>query len=145
MTSDRHGTRSGHAAASVSHELRDQAYPGCDHRELFGQYQEHCRGLVVFTFGCDPLWFARPGGTLGTFQPYRVEPVDTTGAGDSFRAAIAYGILKGWDDVSTIDFASAVAACVCMTAPHALNAPGLAEIVAFQEKRRGTGIVSESP
>ncbi len=129
-----------HAASVViSHELRDQSYPGRDHRELFGEYQEHCQGLIILTFGSDPLWFARAGGQLRTFPPYAVEPVDTTGAGDSFRGAIAYGFLQGWDDEKTVDFASAVAASVCLTAPHALNAPGLDEIVAFQARNRRKG------
>jgi sugar/nucleoside kinase (ribokinase family) len=57
--------------------------------------------------------------------------VDTTGAGDSFRSGIIYGLLNGWDDGKTVDFASAVAACVCLTMPHTLNAPGLDGVLKF--------------
>jgi sugar/nucleoside kinase (ribokinase family) len=120
----------------VSHELRDQAYPGRDLRELFGRYLESCKGLVVFTFGSDQLWYARHGSELKAYQPYSIEPIDTTGAGDSFRAGIAYGLLQGWDDERTIDFASAVAACVCLSVPHTLNAPRLDGILAFMDEHR---------
>jgi sugar/nucleoside kinase (ribokinase family) len=124
------------AAVVVSHELRDQAYAGRDVSEVFAEYRERCQGLVIFTFGSDALWFARHGGERKTREPYAIEPVDTTGAGDSFRAGVAYGILQGWDDERIVEFASAVAACVCLTVPHALNAPGLAAVLVFMEKHR---------
>ena len=124
-----------HAAVVViSHELRDQAYVGRDMREVFGEYLEACDGLVIFTFGSQELWHGRRGGSLTTYRPYQIEPLDTTGAGDSFRGAIAYGLLAGWPDERTIEFASAVAACVCLTMPHALNAPDLEEVLAFMER-----------
>jgi sugar/nucleoside kinase (ribokinase family) len=124
-----------HAAiVAVSHELRDQAYAGRDLRQVFGDYLAACEGLVIFTFGGGELWYGRRGGSLTTRQPYRIEPIDTTGAGDAFRGALAYGLLKGWPDEQTIDFASAVAACVCLTMPHALDAPSLEEVTAFMER-----------
>lgn len=122
------------AAVAVSHELRDQAYADLEMREVFGRYLETCEGLVIFTFGGGELWYGRRGGSLCTLRPYEIEPLDTTGAGDSFRGALAYGVLMGWPDEQTIDFASAVAACVCLTMPHALNAPDLQEVAAFQQR-----------
>lgn len=125
------------AAVVISHELRDQAYLGREMREVFDEYLESCRGLVIFTFGSNELWYGRRGSSRAVYRPYAIEPVDTTGAGDSFRGAIAYGLLQGWPDERTIDFASAVAACVCMTFPHALNAPTLGKVEEFIERRRG--------
>ena len=104
--------------------------------EVFAEYRERCQGLVIFTFGSDELWFARRGGERKTREPYAIEPVDTTGAGDSFRAGVAYGVLQGWDDEHIVEFASAVAACVCLTVPHTLNAPGLDAILAFMKQHR---------
>src|ERR1035437_4544793 len=103
------------AAVVISHELRDQAYSGRDMRDVFASYLDACRGLVIFTFGSDELWYARSGQPIASYRPYDIEPVDTTGAGDSFRGAIAFGLLQGWSDERTVEFASAVAACVCMT------------------------------
>ena len=45
--------------------------------------------------------------------PYRVEVVDTTGAGDAFHGAFIYGLLKGWDLYKIGKFANAAAALVC--------------------------------
>jgi sugar/nucleoside kinase (ribokinase family) len=120
-------------AVVISHELRDQAYPGEDMKEVFNLYLENCNGLIIFTFGSDELWFARKGETIRKFEPYKIIPVDTTGAGDTFRAGIVYGLLQGWNDEQTIRFASAVAACVCLTIPHSINAPGLDGILQFIE------------
>ncbi|VAV83243.1 hypothetical protein MNBD_DELTA01-1479 [hydrothermal vent metagenome] len=44
---------------------------------------------------------------------FKVEAVDTTGAGDVFHGGFAYGILKGWQIEKTVEFASAVAALKC--------------------------------
>ena len=88
---------------------------------------------LIFTFGSDELWYARSGEELKIFKPYQIKPVDTTGAGDSFRGAIIYGIYKGMNDYETIRFASAVAALVCLTIPHALNAPDLNTVMKFIE------------
>ena len=42
-----------------------------------------------------------------------VETVDTTGAGDVFHGAFAYGLLAGWDIARTLDFSNAMAALNC--------------------------------
>jgi hypothetical protein len=123
-------------AVIISQELRDQAYPGGNLIEIFEKYQTKCKGLIIFTFGSDELWYARKDQQRKKNAPYTITPVDTTGAGDSFRSGIMYGILKSWDDEATIDFASAVAACVCLTTPHALQAPGLDGILAFMKDNK---------
>jgi sugar/nucleoside kinase (ribokinase family) len=123
------------AAVVISHELRDQAYPDRDMKEVFELYLENCNGLIIFTFGSDDLWYARKGEPVRKFPPYKIVPVDTTGAGDTFRGAIAYGLLQGWDDEQVIRFASAVAACVCLTIPHSINAPGLDGVIKFMEEQ----------
>jgi sugar/nucleoside kinase (ribokinase family) len=118
-------------AVIISHELRDQAYKDRDMNEIFDAYLTHCNGLIIFTFGSDELWYARPGCKKLKFKPFEINAVDTTGAGDSFRAGIIYGLINLWNDEKTIEFASAVAACVCLTSPHTLNAPGLVGIEEF--------------
>lgn len=91
---------------------------------------------MVFTFGSDALWYSRAGGERKTHRPYHVDVVDSTGAGDAFRGGIAFGISQGFSDEQTVDFASAVAACVCRTVPHALNAPSLEAVSIFIEEHR---------
>jgi sugar/nucleoside kinase (ribokinase family) len=124
------------AAAIISHELRDQAYREAELETLFQTYLDRCRGLTVFTFGSDALWYARPNQSKRAFHPYKITPLDTAGAGDAFRGAVAYGLLKHWNDEAVIDFASATAACVCLTIPHALNAPDLEGVRRFMDDHK---------
>ncbi len=44
---------------------------------------------------------------------FRVQPVDTTGAGDIFHAGFIYGLLQGWPLPRQLDFACAAAALNC--------------------------------
>ena len=83
------------------------------------KFEENCKALqkrgpevVVFTFG--------ERGCLGVdknsfFQIpiFKVDVIDTTGAGDVFHGAFIFGLLKGWDIKKTAQFASAVSAIKC--------------------------------
>jgi sugar/nucleoside kinase (ribokinase family) len=123
-------------AIIISHELRDQSYPDRNFIEIFKQYQANCKGLIIFTFGSDELWYAHTGQNIKKYKPYKIKPIDTTGAGDSFRSGIIYGLMNSWSDEATIDFASAVAACVCLSIPHTLNACGLDGVLKFIEENK---------
>jgi sugar/nucleoside kinase (ribokinase family) len=56
---------------------------------------------------------------------------DTTGAGDSFRAGIIYGMLNGQEDEELIRTGAAVAALVCERFPGVLNSPTEGELSEF--------------
>jgi sulfofructose kinase len=44
---------------------------------------------------------------------FRIQPIDTTGAGDIFHAAFIYALLQGWPLPRQLDFACAAAALNC--------------------------------
>ena len=53
-------------------------------------------------------------GTQFQYAPaFRIEAVDTTGAGDIFHAGFIYGLLQGWPLPRQLDFACAAAALNC--------------------------------
>ena len=104
--------------------------------DLFRKYQGHTEGIVIFTFGDRAIWHARPGESVKKVQPFSIEPVDTSGGGDSFRAGIVYGLLMDWDDKQTIEFAAAIAALVCTRFPGVLNAPSVDEVLDFMRSRQ---------
>ncbi|MDH3350814.1 MAG: PfkB family carbohydrate kinase [Gammaproteobacteria bacterium] len=121
-----------HTSAVVIAEsfIRDN-YPQRDPEDLFREYQAATSGLVIFTFGDAPLWYGKRDNDVVFFQPYSVDPVDTTGGGDSFRAGIVFGFLKGWGEDATIEFAAAVGALTCTRFPGVLNAPTCDEVFDF--------------
>jgi sulfofructose kinase len=53
-------------------------------------------------------------GTQFHYAPaFRVQPVDTTGAGDIFHAGFIYALLQGWPLQRQLEFACAAAALNC--------------------------------
>ena len=127
------------SAVVISESYIRENYAGRDARNVFHDYQAATGGLTIFTFGNATGWYARPGETVKRFQPYAIDPVDTSGGGDAFRAGIVYGFLQGWDDVEMIDFASAVAAIVCTRFPGVMNAPTVDEVANFLSTTARTG------
>ncbi len=123
----------GAAAIVVSREYLEREYPEEKPESLFERYRAKSRGLTVFTFGVQDLWYARPKGAVRTFTPYRVETRGTLGAGDTFRAGILYGLFMGWGDEDTVKFAAAAAACACRRQPVALDPPSLEEVLALRD------------
>lgn len=72
---------------------------------------------TVVTCGEEGCFVAERGakGLPAVHVPaYRIERVvDSTGAGDVFRAGVIYGLIQGWDTMRTVSFASAAAALNC--------------------------------
>lgn len=135
-----HDPVAGHAAAIVVSESYLRAkFPDRPMASVFDEYLQATRGLVIFTLGENGGWYGRRGTALRTYAAYPVTAIDTTGAGDSFRAGIVFGILQGWDDARLVDFGAAVAAIVCTRSPGAVNAPSFAETLEFMRPGEARG------
>jgi sugar/nucleoside kinase (ribokinase family) len=76
--------------------------------------------LPVVTLAADGA-LAREGGRLLASPAFAVEVVDTTGAGDAFHGAFAWGLLQGLDAAELLRVANAAAAYAC-TGPGAQGA-----------------------
>lgn len=104
-----------------------------------GGYEENCRKLmdkgpevVIFTLGekgcrgvCKEGYFEIPA--------YRVEVVDTVGAGDVFHGAFAAGLLKDWPIAEIARFASAVSAVKCTRIGGRAGIPDEKTVMDFME------------
>ena len=125
----------GAAATVLSGEyLRGQ--PGGDKPELvLRRYQNTSSGLCVVTAGSGVIRYGRGDASPRQLLPFRVREQGTLGAGDAFRAGIAYGVLANWTDERTVRFAAAASALVCARGPIATGPPTLEQILSFAERR----------
>jgi sugar/nucleoside kinase (ribokinase family) len=78
------------------------------------QARYNCR-LSAATLGEDGV-VAWDGRKFYRSAAYKVPVVDTTGAGDIFRAGFIYGLLQDWPLERQLDFSCAAAAMNCMAA-----------------------------
>lgn len=83
----------------------------------------------------DVLWL--DAGTLQTFSVFKVEAVDTLGAGDVFHGAFALLLAEGRGERDAIRFAAAAAALKCTRFGGITGAPSRAEVEAFLDHRAG--------
>jgi sulfofructose kinase len=92
-----------------------------------------CR-LTAATLGHEGV-IAWDGSQFHYAAAFRVESVDTTGAGDIFHAGFIYGLLQDWPLARQLDFACAAAALNC----KAIGARGGIQSVEAIENLIGTG------
>ncbi|SJZ73705.1 PfkB family carbohydrate kinase [Consotaella salsifontis] len=86
--------------------------------------------VAAVTRGADGIAWIADGG-LGRRPAYRVEVVDTTGAGDVFHGAYAFALAAGAPLDEVIDFASAAAALKCTKPDGRSGIPSLIETLRF--------------
>jgi sulfofructose kinase len=108
------------------HRLTGEADLECALRTM----QRRCGSrLVAATLGRDGV-LAWDGQRMVHRAAYDVLVVDTTGAGDIFRAGFIYGLLQGWPLEQQLDFSCAAAAMNC-TAQGARG--GIRPVAAIKE------------
>ncbi len=108
-------------------------------RALRGMLARFGNRLSAATLGEDGV-LAWNGRQLVHSAAYRVPVVDTTGAGDIFRAGFIYALMQGWQLERQLDFSCAAAAMNCM----AQGARGGIKTVAAIEDLMATGPRHES-
>lgn len=124
--------------AIISEEYLRDAYGPDNVSSATRAYRLNSGGTVVFTFGHREILYGTRDEEFRRLTPFTITPVDTTGAGDSFRAGIIYGLLRQWPVEQSIEFASALAAIVCQSFPGVLNSPGHDEVMSFL-REHGSG------
>ncbi|HET7212980.1 MAG TPA: PfkB family carbohydrate kinase [Terriglobia bacterium] len=73
------------------------------------EYKIHAPGMTLGRDGA----LVYSGGRFFYSPGFVVETVDTTGAGDIFHGAFAYGLLQGWPIEQILDFSNAMAGLNC--------------------------------
>jgi sulfofructose kinase len=88
--------------------------------------------LTAATLGRDGV-LAWDGSAFSYFPAYRVNAVDTTGAGDIFHAAFVYSQLEGWELEEQLSFSCAAAGLNCTGAGARGHIASIGEIRKFMQ------------
>ncbi len=121
-----------HAAVNVvSKECLGTDYAGMDKEEAFALLQESTDGLTIITTGEADMLYGRKGQSMKRMKPFSVEVRSTLGAGDTFKAACTYGLLRGMPDGELVRFASACSGIAISRFPLPLNPPRMEEVEAL--------------
>jgi sulfofructose kinase len=84
-------------------------------------------GLICVTLGAQGS-AALDGERFYQVPAVRINAVDTTSAGDVFRAGLIYGLLQGWGTPRMLQFANAAAAVSCSRPGAMASVPTLEDI-----------------
>jgi sugar/nucleoside kinase (ribokinase family) len=87
-------------------------------------------GFVAVTDGPNGVHWLK-GGALKHMPAFKVEVVDTLGAGDAFHGAFTLALVEGRNEIEALRFATAAAALKCTRFGGADGAASRAEVDAF--------------
>lgn len=80
----------------------------------YGDTLNACTGMIATTFGADGAELTLNGASLARSQSPSVQAVDTTGAGDTFTAALTVALVEGMSHGDALEFACAAGAAATL-------------------------------
>lgn len=112
------------------HEL-SALYPNGDSNETI----LNNAGKLIVTLGSEGVGYAE-AGELRRVPSFKVEPVDTTGAGDTFNGAFATAIVNNKNLAEAIHYGNAAAALSILKLGAQEGMPTAEEVASFIESRK---------
>ncbi len=101
-----------------------------DRRDALQKLAEHISGFLALTDGPRGTYWLEHG-ELRHLPAFKVEAIDSLGAGDAFHGAFTLALVEGRTLPDMLRFASATAALKCTQFGGASGAPTRAEVEAF--------------
>jgi sulfofructose kinase len=98
-----------------------------DPERALRKLRKNHHGVLCVTLGTAGS-MALDGDRVVHVPAFSVHAIDTTGAGDVFRAGYVYGVLAGWATPDVLRFANGAAAVACTRLGAISAAPTLAEV-----------------
>lgn len=77
---------------------------------FMGDAVNDCAGMIAITHGAEEAVLSCQGETLARARPPSIQAVDTTGAGDTFTAALVVRLIQGFEPADALAFACAAGA-----------------------------------
>jgi sugar/nucleoside kinase (ribokinase family) len=101
-----------------------------DQKKALFELQKHTTGFLCTTLGHEGV-IALLNGEFLHVEGFKVDTVDTTGAGDVFHGGFIYGLLQNWEVKKILRFSNAVAALKCRDLGGRKGIPTLEEVQRF--------------
>jgi sulfofructose kinase len=105
-----------------------------DLRDALRKLGESFKGFLAVTNGPEGVYWI-DGNDICHMDAFKIEAVDTLGAGDTFHGGFAFALVETGDIVKSLRFAAAAAALKCLHFGGLMGAPTRAEVDAFLNKR----------
>jgi ribokinase len=99
---------------------------------FYGDSLRRCRGTIAVTRGPAEASLTRNAQTIARAKPPRVQAVDTTGAGDTFTAALTVALLENASPQDALEFACIAGALATTKAGAQPSMPWRAEVDAYR-------------
>ncbi len=105
-----------------------------DYAAALKKYGEGYKGFLAVTDGPNGVYWLE-GGEVRHMPAFKVDAVDTLGAGDTFHGGFAYRLAETGDEIDAMCFAAAAAAIKCTRFGGLMGAATRAEVEAFLKER----------
>lgn len=79
----------------------------------YGDSLAAAAGMIATTVGAAGATISKDGEDIAFAKPPRIDPVDTTAAGDTFTAALTVALVEGQSPQDALEFACAAGAAAC--------------------------------
>lgn len=97
----------------------------------YGDSLRACNGMIASTYGADGAELIRNGDVIARSAPPEVSAVDTTGAGDTFTAALTVALVEGQSPEDALRFACAAGAAATLKIGAQPSLPTREEVMAI--------------
>jgi sugar/nucleoside kinase (ribokinase family) len=120
--------------AIIPRHLADVLSPKGNYTQALHDLKARNVKVPIVTLGADGCTYLYKDRVF-KLPPFRVKPVDTTGAGDCFHGAFCFGLARGFALPEAVGFASAVAALSCTKLGGRSGIPSYDETVEFMRQQ----------
>lgn len=101
-------------------------------KQAITKLRDYCSGTIVVTEGIKGSTGLEAGKSEYVYQDaFKVENIDTTGAGDAYHTGYLYGLLKGFDLQTRMHYGAAAAAFKCTKPGARTGIPTLNQLKRF--------------
>ena len=101
---------------------------------FYGDALAQCEGLIATTFGAGGAVLSKGGDAIAKAKSPLIEAIDTTGAGDTFTAALTLALLEDQEVQAALEFACAAGAAAATKPGAQPSLPFREDVVALIDK-----------